>query len=61
MSRRAEILEEAAEVFTVYTVLGLSKSVHCWYRPGGRHSMRRIAEACADLALDGLRHRPAAG
>jgi AcrR family transcriptional regulator len=44
---------------TVYLILGLINSVHRWYRPDGRLGMKRIAEACADLVLDGLRRRPA--
>ncbi len=43
---------------TVYTILGLINSVHRWYQPDGRLSMKRIAEQCADLVLDGL-GRPA--
>ncbi len=42
----------------VYTILGLINSVHRWYRPDGRVSMKRIAEQCADLVLGGL-GRPA--
>jgi AcrR family transcriptional regulator len=42
---------------TVYAILGLVNSVHRWYRPDGRLSMKRIAEQCADLVLDGLRPR----
>ena len=44
---------------TVYAILGLINSVHRWYRPDGRLSMKRVAEACADLVLDGLCRRPA--
>ena len=44
---------------TVYAILGLINSVHRWYRPDGRLFMKRIAEAYADLVLDGLRRRPA--
>jgi len=47
--------------FTVYAILGLVNSVHRWYRPDGRLPMKRIADLCADMALDGLRHRPARG
>ena len=43
----------------VQLILGLINSVHRWYRPDGRLGMKRIAEACADLVLDGLRRRPA--
>ena len=43
---------------TVYAILGLINSVHRWYRPDGRLSMKRIAEAYADMVLDGLRRRP---
>ena len=38
----------------VSAILGLINSVHRWYRPDGRASMKRIAEQCADLVLDGL-------
>lgn len=41
---------------TVYAILGLINSVHRWYHPG-RLSMKRIADLCADLLLDGLRPR----
>lgn len=47
--------------FTVYAILGLVNSVHRWYRPDGRLSMKRIADLCTDLVLDGLRPRPARG
>ena len=46
--------------FTVFAILGLVNSVHRWYRPEGRLSMKRIADLCADLVLEGLR-RPRAG
>jgi AcrR family transcriptional regulator len=46
------------EKVTVYAILGLVNSVHRWYRPGGRLAMSEIARQCADLVLDGLRHRP---
>jgi AcrR family transcriptional regulator len=41
--------------FTVFAILGLVNSVHRWYRPEGRLSMKRIADLCADLVLEGLR------
>lgn len=44
---------------TVYAILGLVNSVHRWYRPDGRLSMKRVAELCGKLVLDGLRRRPA--
>ncbi len=47
--------------FTVYAILGLVNSVHRWYRPEGRLSMKRIADLCTDLVLDGLRPRPGRG
>jgi hypothetical protein len=41
----------------VYAILGLINSVHRWYRPGGRLSMKQVADLCADLLLNGLRPR----
>jgi TetR/AcrR family transcriptional regulator, cholesterol catabolism regulator len=46
---------------TVYAILGLINSVHRWHRPGGRLAMTAVAEAFADLVLDGLRCRPSRG
>lgn len=43
---------------TVYAILGLINSVHRWYRPSGRLSMKQVADLCADLVLDGLRPHP---
>jgi AcrR family transcriptional regulator len=42
---------------TVYAILGLINSVHRWYRPDGRLTMKQVANLCADLLLDGLRPR----
>lgn len=42
---------------TVYAILGLVNSVHRWYRPEGRLSMKEVAELCTDLVLEGLRPR----
>jgi len=47
--------------FTVFAILGLVNSVHRWYRPEGRLSMKRVADLCADLVLEGLRPRPGRG
>ena len=47
--------------FTVFAVLGLVNSVHRWYHPDGRLSMKRIADLCTDLVLEGLRPRPGRG
>lgn len=36
------------------SVFGMMNSVHLWYQPGGRRSPRQIADALADLLIQGL-------
>jgi AcrR family transcriptional regulator len=45
---------------TAYALLAMLTGVCTWYRPGGRLSKQELVALHTDLALDGLRTRPAA-
>jgi TetR/AcrR family transcriptional regulator, cholesterol catabolism regulator len=50
---RAELFRVADPRLTMYGMLALGQSVSRWYRPDGQYDAEKIADAMADLVLDG--------
>lgn len=51
---RAGVFSDADARLTMYGILAIGQSVSRWYKPGGQYDAEKIAEAMADLVLDGV-------
>jgi AcrR family transcriptional regulator len=50
---QAGVFNDADPRLTMYGILAIGQSVSRWYKPGGQYDAEKIADAMADLVLDG--------
>ncbi len=51
---KAGVFSPADPRLTMYGILAIGQSVSRWYKPDGQYDAEKIADAMADLVLDGV-------
>jgi AcrR family transcriptional regulator len=51
---QAGVFSDADPRLTMYGILAIGQSTSRWYKPGGQYDAEKIADAMADLVLDGV-------
>jgi AcrR family transcriptional regulator len=55
---KAGIFADADPQLTMYGILSIGQSVSRWYKPGGKFSAEKVADAMAGMVLSGVLSRP---